>query len=96
MKIAQKKISIVKYCTVLNETEHNYIPIEIVNEWKFLLWLDAVMPEAKFKHIVSCTSEDKQFPADNLLATESFKKWKCKSGTFIFTTTGSCIVPPEH
>uniref|UniRef100_A0A915I8Z2 BRCT domain-containing protein n=1 Tax=Romanomermis culicivorax TaxID=13658 RepID=A0A915I8Z2_ROMCU len=38
------------------------------------------MPEIKFKHVVSCNSEDKQFPASNLVRPESFKKWKCMPG----------------
>ncbi|XP_064651039.1 DNA repair protein XRCC1-like [Lineus longissimus] len=37
------------------------------------------MPEIKFKHIVSFSSEDKNFPAENLLKSDGFKKWK--SGT---------------
>ncbi|KAK2193888.1 hypothetical protein NP493_6g03019 [Ridgeia piscesae] len=37
------------------------------------------MPEIKLQHVVSVTGEDKNYPADNLLKSESFKKWKSAS-----------------
>ena len=37
------------------------------------------MPEIKLQHIVSVSSEDKNFPADNLLKSDAFKKWSCAS-----------------
>lgn len=37
------------------------------------------MPEIKFKHIVSCSSEDKVHKAENLLKPEMYRKWKCAS-----------------
>ncbi|KAK3590492.1 hypothetical protein CHS0354_015481 [Potamilus streckersoni] len=35
------------------------------------------MPEIKIQHVISCSSEDKSFPADNLLKPEGTFKWKC-------------------
>ncbi|KAL3856427.1 hypothetical protein ACJMK2_011189 [Sinanodonta woodiana] len=35
------------------------------------------MPEIKIQHVISCSSEDKSFPADNLLKPEGAYKWKC-------------------
>ncbi|XP_052801501.1 DNA repair protein XRCC1-like isoform X2 [Mya arenaria] len=37
------------------------------------------MPAIKFQHIVSCSSEDKNNPADNLLKPEGSHKWKCST-----------------
>eukprot|EP00794_Sanderia_malayensis_P011119 gene11119-12289_t len=34
------------------------------------------MPNVRFKHIVSCSSEDLKNPAENLLKQESYYKWK--------------------
>ena len=34
------------------------------------------MPELTFVHVVSVSSENKNYPAENLLKCESFKKWK--------------------
>ncbi|ELT92521.1 hypothetical protein CAPTEDRAFT_181480 [Capitella teleta] len=34
------------------------------------------MPEIKFQHVVSFSSEDKNFAAENLLKGDNFKKWK--------------------
>lgn len=33
------------------------------------------------KHVVSFSSEDPSFPAENLLKSENYYKWKCASGT---------------
>lgn len=38
------------------------------------------MPEIKLQHVVSVSSEDKNFPAENLLKNDGFKKWKCSTG----------------
>ncbi|XP_041373401.1 DNA repair protein XRCC1-like [Gigantopelta aegis] len=35
------------------------------------------MPEIKIQHVVSCSSEDKNNPADNLKKPEGSYKWKC-------------------
>ncbi|XP_071959331.1 DNA repair protein XRCC1-like isoform X2 [Antedon mediterranea] len=35
------------------------------------------MPEIKFQHVVSCSSEDETHKADNLLKPETYRKWKC-------------------
>ncbi|KAL4224049.1 positive regulation of DNA ligase [Mactra antiquata] len=35
------------------------------------------MPEIKLQHVVSCSSEDKNHPADNILRPEGTHKWKC-------------------
>ncbi|XP_049795670.1 DNA repair protein XRCC1-like [Schistocerca nitens] len=37
------------------------------------------MPMIKFDRVVSCSSEDPNHPAKNLLRTETYKKWKCKN-----------------
>ncbi|XP_051721823.1 DNA repair protein XRCC1 [Ctenopharyngodon idella] len=34
------------------------------------------MPEIKLKHIVSCSSEDNTHKADNLLSSDTYRKWK--------------------
>lgn len=34
------------------------------------------MPQLKLKHVVSCSSEDPNNPADNLLGEEVYRKWK--------------------
>ncbi|KAF4076232.1 hypothetical protein AMELA_G00227900 [Ameiurus melas] len=34
------------------------------------------MPEIKLKHVVSCSSEDNTHKADNLLSSETYRKWK--------------------
>ncbi|MCJ8745348.1 hypothetical protein PDJAM_G00129260 [Pangasius djambal] len=34
------------------------------------------MPEIKLKHVVSCSSEDSTHKADNLLSSETYRKWK--------------------
>ncbi|XP_023820090.1 DNA repair protein XRCC1 isoform X2 [Oryzias latipes] len=34
------------------------------------------MPEIKLKHVVSCTSEDNTHKADNLLSSDTYRKWK--------------------
>ncbi|XP_066534227.1 DNA repair protein XRCC1 isoform X2 [Hoplias malabaricus] len=34
------------------------------------------MPEIKLKHIVSCSSEDPTHKADNLLSSDTYRKWK--------------------
>ncbi|KFD56602.1 hypothetical protein M514_02706 [Trichuris suis] len=34
------------------------------------------MPCIEFSRVISCSSEDKSFPAENLLCSENFKKWK--------------------
>ncbi|XP_046383136.1 DNA repair protein XRCC1 isoform X2 [Ischnura elegans] len=36
------------------------------------------MPKVKVSHIVSFSSEDLKFPAENLLKSENYRKWKCK------------------
>ncbi|KAG1680460.1 DNA repair protein XRCC1 [Nymphon striatum] len=36
------------------------------------------MPVIPLKHVVSVSSEDRKFPADNLLKAETYRKWKCK------------------
>uniref|UniRef100_A0A914UPP2 DNA-repair protein Xrcc1 N-terminal domain-containing protein n=1 Tax=Plectus sambesii TaxID=2011161 RepID=A0A914UPP2_9BILA len=38
------------------------------------------MPDVKFKHVVSCSSEDPKNPAANLVAQEAFRKWKGVAG----------------
>ncbi|KAM9431813.1 DNA repair protein XRCC1 isoform 1-T4 [Clarias gariepinus] len=35
------------------------------------------MPEIKLKHVVSCSSEDSTHKADNLLSSDTYRKWKC-------------------
>ncbi|XP_033126063.1 DNA repair protein XRCC1-like isoform X1 [Anneissia japonica] len=35
------------------------------------------MPEIQFQHVISCSSEDETHKADNLLKTETYRKWKC-------------------
>ncbi|CAB4000165.1 DNA repair XRCC1-like [Paramuricea clavata] len=35
------------------------------------------MPVIKLKHIVSFSSEDPAHPADNLLKSETYRKWQC-------------------
>ncbi|KAK2163530.1 hypothetical protein LSH36_78g05025 [Paralvinella palmiformis] len=35
------------------------------------------MPEIKLQHVISCSSEDSTYPADNLITGDGFKKWKC-------------------
>lgn len=35
------------------------------------------MPEIKFKHLLSCSSEDKVHKAENLLNPAMYRKWKC-------------------
>ncbi|XP_077869051.1 DNA repair protein XRCC1-like [Saccoglossus kowalevskii] len=37
------------------------------------------MPPIKLQHVVSCSSEDPNHKADNLLKDETYRKWKCKS-----------------
>lgn len=37
------------------------------------------MPVIKFDRVISCSSEDPNHPAKNLLKTETYKKWKCKN-----------------
>ncbi|KAK0154994.1 DNA repair protein XRCC1 [Merluccius polli] len=34
------------------------------------------MPEIKLKHVVSCSSEDSTHKADNLLSSDTYRKWK--------------------
>ncbi|XP_016327774.1 DNA repair protein XRCC1-like [Sinocyclocheilus anshuiensis] len=34
------------------------------------------MPEIKLKHVVSCSSEDNTHKADNLLSSDTYRKWK--------------------
>ncbi|XP_051575199.1 DNA repair protein XRCC1 isoform X2 [Myxocyprinus asiaticus] len=34
------------------------------------------MPEIKLKHVVSCSSEDNTHKADNLLTSDTYRKWK--------------------
>ncbi|XP_035382528.1 DNA repair protein XRCC1 isoform X2 [Electrophorus electricus] len=34
------------------------------------------MPEIKLKHVVSCSSEDTTHKADNLLSSDTYRKWK--------------------
>ncbi|KAI7806137.1 DNA repair protein XRCC1 isoform X1 [Triplophysa rosa] len=34
------------------------------------------MPEIKLKHVVSCSSEDHTHKADNLLSSDTYRKWK--------------------
>ncbi|XP_072316827.1 DNA repair protein XRCC1 isoform X2 [Eucyclogobius newberryi] len=34
------------------------------------------MPEIKLKHVVSCSTEDTTHKADNLLSSETYRKWK--------------------
>ncbi|XP_056331651.1 DNA repair protein XRCC1 isoform X2 [Danio aesculapii] len=34
------------------------------------------MPELKLKHVVSCSSEDNTHKADNLLSSDTYRKWK--------------------
>ncbi|XP_060756530.1 DNA repair protein XRCC1 isoform X2 [Neoarius graeffei] len=34
------------------------------------------MPEIKLKHVVSCSSEDSTHKAENLLSSETYRKWK--------------------
>ncbi|CAL8261937.1 unnamed protein product [Boreogadus saida] len=34
------------------------------------------MPEIKMKHVVSCSSEDTTHKADNLLSSDTYRKWK--------------------
>ncbi|XP_063055323.1 DNA repair protein XRCC1 isoform X2 [Engraulis encrasicolus] len=34
------------------------------------------MPEIKLKHVVSCSTEDSTHKADNLLTSETYRKWK--------------------
>lgn len=34
------------------------------------------MPEIKVKHVVSCSSEDNTHKADNLLSSDTYRKWK--------------------
>lgn len=34
------------------------------------------MPEIKLKHVVSCSSEDNTYRADNLLNSDTYRKWK--------------------
>nr|XP_033497277.1 DNA repair protein XRCC1 [Epinephelus lanceolatus] len=34
------------------------------------------MPEIKLKHVVSCSTEDNTHKADNLLSSETYRKWK--------------------
>ncbi|XP_044064288.1 DNA repair protein XRCC1 [Siniperca chuatsi] len=34
------------------------------------------MPEIKLKHVVSCSTEDTTFKADNLLSSDTYRKWK--------------------
>ncbi|KAM3872653.1 DNA repair protein XRCC1 [Diretmus argenteus] len=34
------------------------------------------MPEIKVKHVVSCSSEDSTHKADNLLSSDTYRKWK--------------------
>ncbi|KAF4522591.1 hypothetical protein B566_EDAN012670 [Ephemera danica] len=36
------------------------------------------MPDVKFDHIVSCSSEDSHHPALNLLKPETYRKWRCE------------------
>ncbi|KAG8229896.1 hypothetical protein J437_LFUL009760, partial [Ladona fulva] len=36
------------------------------------------MPKIKISHIISFSSEDPNFPANNLLKSDSYRKWKCK------------------
>uniref|UniRef100_A0A5S6QAC0 BRCT domain-containing protein n=1 Tax=Trichuris muris TaxID=70415 RepID=A0A5S6QAC0_TRIMR len=38
------------------------------------------MPDIEFSRVVSCSSEDKNFPAKNLLCPLNFKKWKSCPG----------------
>ncbi len=38
------------------------------------------MPDIKIKHVLSCNSEDKGYPADNILSQDPAKKWKCLPG----------------
>ncbi|XP_046733414.1 DNA repair protein XRCC1 isoform X2 [Silurus meridionalis] len=35
------------------------------------------MPEIKLKHVVSCSSEDSTHKGENLLSSETYRKWKC-------------------
>ncbi|KAJ8312880.1 hypothetical protein KUTeg_010253 [Tegillarca granosa] len=37
------------------------------------------MPEIKVQHVVSCSSEDKNHPSENLLKPEGTHKWKCST-----------------
>ncbi|GIX84526.1 DNA repair protein XRCC1 [Caerostris extrusa] len=37
------------------------------------------MPEIKIKHVVSFSSEDKVHKAENILKSETYRKWKCAS-----------------
>ncbi|KAK7078859.1 X-ray repair complementing defective repair in Chinese hamster cells 1 [Halocaridina rubra] len=39
------------------------------------------MPPLKFKEVLSFSSQDPNHPADNLLKPDTFRKWKCASGT---------------
>ncbi|XP_023256406.1 DNA repair protein XRCC1-like, partial [Seriola lalandi dorsalis] len=34
------------------------------------------MPEIKIKHVVSCSTEDTTHKADNLLSSDTYRKWK--------------------
>ncbi|XP_069559857.1 DNA repair protein XRCC1 isoform X1 [Brachyistius frenatus] len=34
------------------------------------------MPEIKVKHVVSCSTEDTTYKADNLLSSDTYRKWK--------------------
>ncbi|KAL5968162.1 DNA repair protein XRCC1 [Taenia solium] len=46
----------------------------------FFIWLVLrfVMPEVKPEKILSFSSEDKAYPANNLLKVSAFSKWKCQ------------------
>lgn len=39
------------------------------------------MPTIKFTEVLSFSSEDPNHPAENLLSSETFRKWKCAPGT---------------
>lgn len=45
------------------------------------------MPAINLQHVVSVSSEDKNFPAENLIKGDSFKKWKCVAGEKNATVT---------
>jgi DNA-repair protein XRCC1 len=38
------------------------------------------MPDVKFMHVVSYSSQDPKHPASNLIAQEAFRKWKGVAG----------------
>ncbi|XP_034553833.1 DNA repair protein XRCC1 [Notolabrus celidotus] len=39
-------------------------------------WINNNMPEIQLKHVVSCSTEDTTHKADNLLSSDTYRKWK--------------------